>query len=192
MPRFDAVIFDMDGTLITQKIDFAAIRRQLNIPAGVGILEAIAEMPDGPRQQAADWLLANELDAAEDAALKDGARRTLRSIASAGLKTALLTRNAKEVMEMILRRFDLHFDLTWSREAGLIKPEPDGVLRACDELGVAAARTACVGDFHYDILAANEAGAVSVLLADAERPDFADQADYVITCLPELLDILEL
>ena len=192
MPRFDAIIFDMDGTLITQRIDFAAIRSQLDIPADAGILEAIAELPDGARQEAAQALLAHELEAAEGAALKDGARRTLERIAAAGLKTALLTRNAREVMEMILHRFDLRFDLTWSRELGPIKPEPDGVLRACDELGVAADRTACVGDFRYDIVAANEAGAVSVLLADAEMPDFADQADYVIARLPELLDILEL
>ena len=70
------------------------------------------------------------------------------------------------------------------------EPAPDGVLRACAELGVSAERTACVGDFHYDITAANEAGAVSVLLADDDVPDFANQADYVIAALPELLGVL--
>jgi len=192
MPRFDAVIFDMDGTLITQEIDFAAIRRRLDIPAGVGILEAIAELPEGPRRQAAAVLLNYELAAAEGAVLKDGARETLDGISAAGLKTALLTRNARQVMELILRRFDLRFDLSWSRDCGPIKPAPDGVLRACAELGVAANRTACVGDFHYDIVAANAAGAVSVLLAEGETPPFAAEADFVITRLPELLDVLEL
>ncbi len=192
MPRFDAVIFDMDGTLITQQIDFAAIRASLGAEPGTDILAAIADLPPGERHEAAEALLAHELEAAGDAALKDGARRTLAAISTAGLKTALLTRNAKQVMEMILQRFDLRFDLSWSREFGPIKPEPDGVLQACSELGAAVERTACVGDFHYDIVAANRAGAVSVLLADGALPDFADQADYVITALPQLLDILEL
>ena len=137
-------------------------------------------------------LLDHELAAADGATLKDGARETLDGISAAGVKTALLTRNARQVMELILRRFDLRFDLSWSRDCGPIKPAPDGVLRACAELGVAADRTACVGDFHYDIVAANAAGAVSVLLAEGELPPFAAEADFVITRLPELLDVLEL
>jgi len=192
MPRFDAVIFDMDGTLIEQRVDFASIRRELGISDGVGILEALAEMPDDLQRKASEVLLAYELRAAEDAKLKDGASLVLQRIADAHLPTALLTRNAQEVMEMILRRFDLRFDIAWSRSAGGVKPAPDGVLRACAELGVSPDRTACVGDFHYDILAAQQAGAVSILLADAEMPDFADEADYVISRLAELLDILEL
>ena len=192
MKRFDAVIFDMDGTLIEQQIDFAAIRAELGIAGDVGILEAIEQMSPRQRSDAEAKLLAHELRAAGEAALMPEARQTLDRIEAAGLKTALLTRNAAEAMSLILQRFDLTFDLTWSREQGPIKPEPDGVLLACDELGVLPARAACVGDFHYDVTAANAAGAVSVLLFTGERPDFADEADYVIQRLGELPTLLEL
>jgi HAD superfamily hydrolase (TIGR01509 family) len=189
--RFDAVIFDMDGTLIEPLLDFAAIRAELGIPPDRGIVEAIAAMPPRRAAEANRRLLERECSAAREAELMPGAAEALQAVRDAGLKTALLTRNAREAMEIVLGRFEaLRFDLAWSREAGPIKPEPHGVLRACRELGAAPARTACVGDFRYDVLAANAAGAVSVLLARGRPPEFAREADYVIAGLEELKGIL--
>ena len=191
VPRqYDFVIFDMDGTLIEPLLDFSAIRAELGIPPGGGILEAIASMPPARQVEAHRTLVDHELSAARRARLLDGAGPTLAAIARAGLKTALLTRSAQEAMDTVLRRFDLTFDLTWSREAGVIKPEPDGVLRACRTVGVEPGRTMCVGDFRYDIEAANAAGTTSVLLVHDERPDFAVLADHVIGSLTELPGLL--
>jgi phosphoglycolate phosphatase-like HAD superfamily hydrolase len=103
-----------------------------------------------------------------------------------------LTRNGPDAAGIVLSRFDLPFDLVWTRDQGPIKPEPDGVLRACKTLGVEPTRTVSVGDFYYDIQAANATGAVSVLLVVGERPAWADEADHVIDALPQLLEILEL
>jgi len=57
-------------------------------------------------------------------------------------------------------------------------------------LNIAPARTACVGDFRYDMLAANAAGAVGILLAPAGECDFADLARHVITELGQLPGLL--
>lgn len=186
MARFDGVIFDMDGTLVESLLDFRAIREDLGVEPGVGILEGIAAMGPDEAKCAHDRLLDHEMTAARKAKLMPGARDLLDALADAGVRTALLTRNAAPVMKLILDRFDLAFDLAWSREDGPIKPEPDGVLRACRELKVAPARCACVGDFHYDVRAANAAGAVSVLLAPGEPPTWSDEADHVIARLDEL------
>jgi len=171
MPRFDGVIFDMDGTIIQPLLDFAAIRAELGVPAGKGILEALAEMPSDERREAHAKLAKRELAAAARAELMPGTIELLHAIARAGLKTALLTRNMREAMEIVLQRHGLWFDLTMSREDGPIKPEPDGIVRACGELSIAPDRTVCVGDFHYDIAAATAAGAVSVLLATGTVPN---------------------
>jgi len=138
--------------------------------------------------------LACERDAARRAALHDGAGEAVAAARAAGLKTALLTRNSRQAMHIVLKRFGaLVFDLTWAREDGPIKPAPDGVLRACEALGARPERTACVGDFHYDVTAANDAGAVSVLLAPRPpRPHWADEADHVITSLRDLPALLGL
>ena len=191
--KFDAVIFDMDGTLIEPLLDFQAIRAELGISTADGILEAIEKMPAGDAVQAHQVLLSHELAAAARAKLMPGAIELLTDIRLAGLTTALLTRNAAGPMRIVLDKFftgDTAFDITWSREDGPIKPEPDGVLKACDQLGVTVQRVCCVGDFYYDIAAANNAGATSVLLDRTAKCDFADQADYVIRNLQEMRGVL--
>jgi len=187
---FDGVIFDMDGTLVEPLLDFAAIRAELGVAAEQGILEAIAAMPADRAAECNRLLLAHEVSAARQARLLGGAAETLTALRAAGLKTALLTRNSGEALAIVLRRFALPLDLAWSREHGPIKPQPDGVLRACRLLKLAPARTACVGDFRYDLQAANAAGAVSVLLARGVRPAFAHLARHVIAELSELPGVL--
>ena len=187
---FELVIFDMDGTLIELMLDFQAIRGHLGIAPDKGILEAIADMPPDRRTEAEDWLAQTERRTAENARLMPGAIETLAKIRSANIKIALLTRNTRESMQTITGKFGLQFDLAWSREDGPIKPKPDSILKACDTLNIAPGQTACVGDFHYDLLAANAAGAVSILLAPNHRPQFADVADHVITKLDQLPALL--
>ena len=46
-PPFQLVIFDMDGTLIEQMLDFQAIRRHLGIAQDEGILEALQAATTG-------------------------------------------------------------------------------------------------------------------------------------------------
>ncbi|MDP6635123.1 MAG: HAD family phosphatase [Phycisphaerae bacterium] len=187
---FELVVFDMDGTLIEQMLDFQAIRRHLAIPPDEGILEAIRTMPAARRREAEVWLVQTERRIAEQARLMPGAIETLAAIRNAKIKIALLTRNTRASMQTVIGKFDLEFDLAWSREDGPIKPEPDSILKACDTLNTAPEQTACVGDFHYDLVAANAAQAVSILIAPDQRPEFADIADHVITKLSELPALL--
>ncbi len=188
---FEAVVFDMDGTLVEATLDFAAVRAELDVPADAGIFETILAMPARAAADALRRLEDMELAGAARARLNDGAVEVLAAVRAAGLKTALLTRNNRQAMETVLRRFDLAFDLAWSREDGAVKPSPEAVLRACDSLGVRPGRTACVGDFRYDVEAANAAGTVSILLVRPDSvPPFAASAARVVHSLRELPAIL--
>lgn len=191
-PQFQLVIFDMDGTLIEQMLDFQAIRRSLGIRPDEGILEALGAMSPDQRRQSEEWLIRTERQATERAGLMPGATETLDAIQTANIKTALLTRNTRASMRAVMEKFDLQFDLAWSREDGPIKPEPDSILKACGLLGVAPEQTACVGDFEYDIVAANAAGALSILITPDHlpKPQFADTADHIITELTQLPALL--
>ena len=192
MSDFQAVIFDMDGTIIESLLDFKAIRAEWGIAKSDGIIEAIEAMAPHRSRRCGEMLVAREIAAARNAVAIEGAVETVRAVRDAGLKTALLTRNAQQAMEIVLERLDFSFDLTWSRQRGAIKPQPDGVLAACRMLGVRPASTVSVGDFRYDIEAANAAGAVSVLLDPGGDRDFANLADHVIVRIADLLDILEI
>jgi phosphoglycolate phosphatase-like HAD superfamily hydrolase len=95
-------------------------------------------------------------------------------------------------MEIVLDRLGLTFDVAVAREDGPAKPDPESIRAICRRLGADPARAVCVGDWLFDVQAANAAGAVSVLVARGRRLDWADQADIVIDTLDELEPILEL
>jgi HAD superfamily hydrolase (TIGR01509 family) len=188
---YQAVIFDMDGTLIEPTLDFLWVRKELGIRPEEDILSTIAKMPSDKADRAATWLHQQELAGVGRARLMPGARRTLRLCRQAGLGIALLTRNSAQSMQIAVERIGPElFDVTLSRESGPIKPEPDGILRCCHEIGAQPQRVAAVGDFKYDVEAANAAGAVSVLLAPGDKPAFASRADHVIDRLDQLPDLL--
>lgn len=190
---FDCVIFDMDGTLILSSLDFVAIRAELGISSDLGLIEAIKQMPPPQQAQAEAKLLEHELASANQATLMPGVIEVLDTCRAMGMKLALLTRNTRQAVKIVLERFDnLRFDLIRCREDGIIKPEPDGVFLACGILGVDPTRTICIGDFHFDIQAANAADATSVLLTT--NPDcqaYAHEADFVIDKLEEFLKLLK-
>ncbi len=183
----------MDGTLVEQALDFEEIRSELGISPRNGVLEAIRQMPTAESEPAERVLLEHELAGARAAVLVPGAERIVRKIRTAGIKTALLTRNSREPMQIVLEKFfdggDL-FDLAWSRDDAPVKPDPEGILLTCERLGVAPERTCCVGDYHYDITAAKAAGTASVLLIGGKHREFAHEADHVIDSLSELTEIL--
>ena len=134
---FDGVIFDMDGTLIESHLDFAVIRAQLGIGEDEGIIESIEAMEPLRAKLAREKLNDLELASVRQAAPLAGCHKLLSEIKLAGMKMALLTRNSAEAMAIALDKIGSdYFDITWSREQGPIKPEPDGVLRACREMGI--------------------------------------------------------
>jgi phosphoglycolate phosphatase len=149
-------------------------------------------MPAAQQADAQAKLLAHELAGVERATLMPGAAVVLDTCRALGMKSALLTRNTRLAVDIAMERFeDLRFDLIRCREDGIVKPEPDGVLVACETLGVAPRRAVSLGDFHFDILAANAAGLLSVLLTTSDNwRDFAHEADHVIDSLEDFLTII--
>ncbi len=50
--HFDLIIFDMDGTLTIDALDFDHLRQRLGIHVQEPVLEWIAELPPGERESA--------------------------------------------------------------------------------------------------------------------------------------------
>ena len=194
MPNYDGIIFDMDGTIVESMVNFKTIRAQLGIAPEVGIIEHINQLPPAQAEKANTELRNRELRGAENAPLIPGALETLDAIRRTNLKIALLTRNTQHSVDIIMKRFpelQFQFDLVSTRENGTIKPQPDSILDACRTLGIKPQRTLCVGDYIYDLQAANSADAVSVLITThRDWKTFALQADFVIDKLEELLKLI--
>jgi HAD superfamily hydrolase (TIGR01549 family) len=188
-----AVIFDMDGTLTRQNLDFALIRGEMGL-GGESVLEAIERMGAADQARALAILERHEAEAAATCELHAGAGEVVDAVRASGLAAVLMTRNSRKSVDVFQTRHDLRFDLVWTREDGPMKPSPEPILLICRKLTVRPAEAWVVGDFHYDILCGAAAGAKTVLFVEpgAEPPPWAEAADYVIHDLRQLLKHLDI
>lgn len=185
-----AVIFDLDGTITKPYLKFDVIRAELGVKGP--ILEAMETMDPASRESAEAALLRYEREAAENATLQEGAVEVIDACRARGHAVAILTRNARPTVNLVLTTHGINVDCLWTREDGPVKPSPEPVLSICKELGADPARSFMVGDYLFDILSGQAAGTHTVLMVgDRPTPDFADQADYVIQRLSELLPIID-
>lgn len=187
----DAVLFDLDGTLVESRIDFDGMRRDVlrlaaergvgpDLLAGLDILEMIARAservsdPAELRAAAERALTAIEVAAAAGTGEMPGALELLGSLEADGIRVGIVTRNCRRVVTEILGRIPLPHGVLLTRdEVPRVKPDPEHLLLAAAALGVAPERVVMVGDHRMDVRAGRAAGMGTVGLLGRDRP-----ADY--------------
>jgi HAD superfamily hydrolase (TIGR01509 family) len=190
MGQTRGVVFDLDGTLVVQELDFEAMRREIGLPPGTPLLEAVERL-HGPRRQAALAVLRrHELAAAETAALNPGVAPFLDELARRGVRRAVLSRNMREAVEKVLRRCGLAFDLVLAREDAPYKPSPEGLWQICAAWGLAPAEVLMIGDYLYDVQAGRSAGTRTALVTHGRDLPFAALADVAFTNFEDVPDVL--
>jgi len=186
-----AILFDMDGTLTQDTIDFELIRQDL----GFGpepILETIHRLSGEHRELCERKLLKWERHFADNSELNAGCLDLLDWLTARNISTALITRNTRSSVQTVLEKHGLQFEVQITREDGKFKPDPEPLWLACDRLGVKAADTWMVGDWKYDIEAGNAAGATSVWLSHGRSPRPFDAIPAItVRDLQELTTVLQ-
>ena len=190
--RYALVIFDMDGTLTEELLDFDLIRREIGVPMNVGILEHISRLSGEEMTRAEEILHRHEMAAAATCAVCDGALVVLAALRAEGIRTALLTRNSAACAKAVLSRHGLSLDYVATREHVPHKPHADSILNITRHFEILPEQTLMVGDYLYDVQAARNAGADSALLHMDEGPwpEFAGQATYKVRHLREVLGLV--
>lgn len=188
-----AVIFDLDGTITQPYFDFDAIRAEIGLSKDSGpVLEALEGMTAEERHRAEKILHYHEDKALIASQLNPGARETLQRLRDQGVHIGILTRNRKRNAQAIAERHALQFDAVVGREDGPVKPDAFGVRHLCRHFGVRPSQTLLVGDYLFDLQCARAAGAVPVLIANHPQASrFAAEADFQVTQLSEILQIIE-
>ncbi len=185
------VIFDLDGTLIDSRLDFDQMRRDMQFAPGQLILETLEALPEGNRKQRCREILhEHEHRGAMSATLMPGARELVDELAQRKIRQAILTRNSRALTDLALSRLQLPFALVVTREDAPPKPDPAGLLMICREWNLAVADVIFVGDFKFDLLTGRRAGVTTVLYAPADTPEYAHEADFVISHLFEIWGVL--
>ncbi len=186
------IIFDMDGTLTLANVDLATVNKELRIPENEPILEYLEKLDEPRRSESLKVLEKYEARAAENSRLNDGVVEVLEYLRKRGVKTALLTRNSRRSVDVLMKRHKLHFDVVVTREDAPPKPSPHPVKLISERLGIAPKDLLVVGDVHFDIFSGKAAGAQTAFLSNGRKLGVVDQtADYCLNNLSELIDITE-
>ncbi|HEY2251489.1 MAG TPA: HAD family hydrolase, partial [Planctomycetaceae bacterium] len=148
-------------------------------------------LPDGERKDRCRAVLhRHEHAGAVSATLMPGAIELLAELDRRRLPQAILTRNSREMTELALRRLELAFSQVLTREDAPPKPDPKGLHIICRNWQIDPREVVFVGDFHFDVIAGRRAGMATILYAPGSRPDYAHEADFVITHLAETCEVL--
>ena len=173
------VLFDMDGTLVEVPYDWSRIRADLG--AGeTSILTYLGRLEEPERSRKWAILEAHEAEATKRARLRRGVPRLLGRLRERGIRTALVTNNSRKNTEALVRRFGLVFDLVMTRDDGLWKPSGDPLVAAVSRLGLRASDCLAVGDSHFDVRAAREAGVPRIFVIGRDGAAFAAEDVVVV------------
>ena len=171
----DAVIFDLDGTLIdTRRLYASAFRRafadELDVPPTLE--ELASRRPSSERLFLIDWYGAAVGDRIHRRMLAhyeasattqlggffDGVKEMLAAIAADGIAVGIVTGKSRAAYDVTCRHLDLSaFDVVVVEDdVPRAKPDPAGIERALEALG--AQEAVYVGDTPMDLEAAHRAG----------------------------------
>lgn len=189
-----AVVFDCDGTLVSQAIDYKAVRetvaellRRHGVPGALlspsdGVMVMLRRsveylsargVPVDPVVSEVDRVVeAFELEAASKTNLIPGAVELLAFLKERGFKLGLFTLNKRPAMMLVARRFNLDrfMDAMVSRDdAPAPKPDPRHLAAVLSKLSVEARETVVVGDHPVDVECAVKAGAAAIGVLSSGR-----------------------
>ena len=180
MKKYDAIIFDLDGTLtdtledLKNSVNYALGKfkfperslEEIRSFVGNGVRRLIyLSVPENTPDETAESCLAVFKEYYKEnscVATKpyDGIIKILSEIKKSGVKTAVVTNKMHSAAADIVKLFfDGLVDVTIGQIDGVSqKPQPDGVLLALERLGVSKEKAVYVGDSEVDCLTAHNAG----------------------------------
>ena len=184
-------VFDLDGTLTVAVHDFAAIRRELEIPEGSDILGHLTSLPPHHAQPLHDRLQEIELELTGLTRAASGALELLEHLQASGAQRGILTRNTREnalrTLELVGLGSFFHPGHVLGRDEALPKPDPDGIHRLARMWETGPETTVMVGDYQYDLQAGRSAGAMTVHVDASRSFRWPELADVSVGSLNELI-----
>lgn len=165
MSKYEAIIYDLDGTLVRLDVDWSEVRTRCQaVLRARGVDTGDADIW-AMRQLAAEDNAADRIDEViaefERAGARSCDRLALADDLPHDVPVGVVSLNAESAVRIALELYglDRHVDVVVGRDTvETTKPDPDPLLFAADRLGVSPDRALFVGDSESDAVAADRAG----------------------------------
>jgi HAD superfamily hydrolase (TIGR01509 family) len=191
--HYQAILFDLDGTLLLPAIDFKLLRQRLGLPDKMDILEHVQQQDEAQRCRLSEIILAAELEAANRASLMPGASATLEWISTHEIRLGILTRNCIQAWELSRERCGLRPEIdVFTRELTPTKPNPLCLQPILRKWSLQAEQIIHVGDYLYDLQLASQTGMYSILIHSSGENPFSEPCHFVARDHFHLLEHLTL
>jgi HAD superfamily hydrolase (TIGR01549 family) len=217
----EAVIFDLDGTLVAFNLDYKALRGEvrecllrIGVPLSVlhvneGVFDMLhdAELyfknngkPDvfsEARTQSLAIVKKYEKEAAASTNLMPGALETLQELKNMKIKLGLCTVNSKLTADYTLDRFKIkeYFELSVTRDGvKRVKPDTEQHEQMIETMGVRPEAVLVVGDSVIDMQSAKALKIIAVGIPtgiSTKEQLIKNGANYIITSLIDLPDLIK-
>ena len=184
--HYQGVIFDLDNTLVSSTLNFTQIKQAINCPTNIDVLAYIESLNTQDAREAMNTVLEFEHADAEQAKPMPGVQACLAMLKKQGIKLAVVTRNCRHAAQIKLQKTGLEFDIVLSRDDAPAKPDPTALLFVAEQWGYTPKQCIYVGDYLYDIQAADNANMSSCLYTPDGIPEYAHKARYVMAHFDQL------
>jgi len=188
--RYDLIVWDWDGTLAdsTGMITHALVKaaEQVGLPTlapekacgiiGLGLKESIealyGNLPTEQARQLATQYNANYYAGEAAIPLFDGAKETILALHKRGCKLAVATGKGRRGLNLALEHVGLtaYFHATKTVDECFSKPHPQMLHEMMDALVAMPEHTLMIGDTHYDIEMAKNAGVEVAAVSYGAQP----------------------
>lgn len=172
-------LFDMDGTVFENHLDWPEIRKAIGIESG-DILENLYEKKDPSNREKMRVLEGFERANVEKTKPKYYFREFMQFLKLHHVKTALITNNSRSNTDYLLEKFRFDFDLVMTRETRLWKPNPAPMIWAMNYFKVVPSQTISIGDSRYDIQASYAAGIERIYIINNSHPGFEPSEKFIL------------
>lgn len=219
-PKFRAVIFDLDGTLVKMKFKWKESRLAMinwldkngfdisglddDSKSQVILDRARIESESNPnlprfdhvRKSLIDIVQMLELESAAEATAYEGSLILLKILKERGILSAVVTNAGRAPVEKVLEKLGfLPYLVTvvTRDELVMLKPEPEGIRKVLDTLNLDKAEVIYVGDAIEDMEAARNAGVAYVALTGGLHSAnllIEKEPDYVISSIEEMKELI--
>lgn len=210
--KIDTILFDLDGTLInTNELIIASFLHTLEqYYPGQFTREKVIDFIGPPLYESFRNLDPDKVDemidvyrthnhAFHDELIEEyeGVYETVAALHEAGFKLAVVTTKMRKTAEIGLRLFglDKFFSVVVTiDEVERVKPDPEPLLLALEQLGSKPETALMVGDSNHDILGGKNTGTKTAGVAWSIKGEAfirSFEPDYVLENMRDLLDIVE-